>query len=111
MLPGETTLTRMLCGANSEASPRAMPISPIFAADKCVRPLPLAEIAPSPQKNRMAPVAILYHRLDHRARQVQRTVKNHTPDQLPIRIGRFGERLVRPDRGVVDQDVDPAELG
>jgi hypothetical protein len=31
---GETTLTRMLWGANSEASPRAMPISPIFAADK-----------------------------------------------------------------------------
>jgi len=46
---------RMLCGANSEASPRAMPISPIFAADKCVRPLPLAEIEPSPQKNRMRP--------------------------------------------------------
>ena len=42
-------------GANSEASPRAMPISPIFAADKCVRPLPLAEIEPSPHKNRMRP--------------------------------------------------------
>jgi hypothetical protein len=55
MLPGETTLTRMLYGANSEASPRAIPISPIFAADKCVRPLPLAEIEPSPQKNRMRP--------------------------------------------------------
>ena len=25
MLPGETTFTRMLCGANSEASPRAKP--------------------------------------------------------------------------------------
>ena len=55
MLPDETTLTRMLCGANSKASPRAMPISPIFAADKWVRPLPLAEIEPSPQKNRMRP--------------------------------------------------------
>ena len=53
MLPGETTLTRMLCGANSEASPRAMPISPIFAADKCVRPLPLAEKANAQRKERI----------------------------------------------------------
>src|SRR5215831_9629208 len=58
-----------------------------------------------------APVAILDHWLDQRARQVERAVKNYTPDQLPIRIGRFNERLVRPDRGIVDQDVDPAELG
>src|ERR1700738_3136721 len=58
-----------------------------------------------------APVAIPDHWLDQRARQVERAVKNHTPDQLPIRIGRFSERLVRPDRSIVDQDVDPAELG
>src|SRR5262245_39313463 len=58
-----------------------------------------------------APVAILDHRLDQRARQVERTVKNHAPDQLPIRVGCFSERLVRPDRSIVDQDVDPAELG
>src|SRR5262249_36804055 len=51
------------------------------------------------------------HWLDQRTRQVERAVKNHTPDQLPIRIGRFSERLVRPDRSIVDQDVDPAELG
>jgi len=41
---------------------------------------------------------------------VECAVENHDPDQLPIRIGRFDERLVRPDRGIVDQDVDPAEL-
>ena len=27
------------------------------------------------------------------------------------RVGHLGERLVRPDRGVVDQDVDAPELG
>jgi hypothetical protein len=27
-------LTRMLCGANSEASPRAKPINPILAAER-----------------------------------------------------------------------------
>src|SRR5215469_9578407 len=58
-----------------------------------------------------APEAIPDHRLDQRARQVERTVKNHTPDQLPIRIGSFNEWLVRPDRSIVDQYVDPAELG
>src|SRR5262245_9012976 len=58
-----------------------------------------------------APVAILDHRLDQRARQVERTVENHAPDQLPIRVAGFSERYVRPDRGVVDQDVDPAKLG
>jgi len=62
-------------------------------------------------KEQDAPVAILDHWLDQCARQVERAVENHTADQLPIRVGRFGERLVRPDRGVVDQDVDPAELG
>src|SRR6516162_3272500 len=103
MLPGETTLTRMFWGANSEASPRAMPISPIFAADNRDR-----AVADEKQN---APVAIPDHWLDQRARQVKRAVKNHAPDQLPIRIGRFRERLVRPDRGIVDQDVDPAELG
>jgi hypothetical protein len=36
---------------------------------------------------------------------------HHTSDQFPIGIGRFGERLMRPDRGIVDQDVDPTELG
>ena len=30
---------------------------------------------------------------------------------LPIRDGHLGEGLVRPDRGIVDQDVDPAKLG
>src|SRR5215510_8836729 len=58
-----------------------------------------------------APVAILDHRLDQRARQVERTVKNHAPDQLPIRVGCFSERHVWPDRSIVDQDVDPAKLG
>jgi hypothetical protein len=58
-----------------------------------------------------APVASPDHWLDQRARQVYRAVKNDTPDQLPIRIGRFSERLVRADRSIVDQDVDPAELG
>src|SRR5215470_6026579 len=58
-----------------------------------------------------APVAILDHRLDQRARQVERTVKNHAPDQLPIRVGGFSERRVWPDRSIVDQDVDPAKLG
>ena len=48
---------------------------------------------------------------DQRTRQVERAVQNHAPDQLPIRIGRFSERLVRPDRSIVDQDVDPAKLG
>src|SRR6267143_677557 len=62
-------------------------------------------------KEQDAPVAIPDHWLDQRARQVERAVKNHTPDQLPIRIGRFSERLVRPDRSIVYQDVDPAELG
>src|SRR5271169_802846 len=54
-----------------------------------------------------APVPIPDHWLDQRARQVERAVKNNTPDQLPIRAGRLSERLVRPDRGIVDQDVDP----
>src|SRR6266849_10810333 len=58
-----------------------------------------------------APVAILDHWLDQRARQVERAVENHAPDQLPIRVGRFGERLVRPDRGIVDKDINLAELG
>src|SRR6476661_6942119 len=58
-----------------------------------------------------APVAALDHWLDQRARQMERAVEHHTPDQLPIRIGRFSERLVRPDRSIVDQDVDPAKLG
>jgi hypothetical protein len=57
-----------------------------------------------------APVVILDHWLDQRARQVERAVENHAPDQLPIRVGGFGERFVRPDRGIVDQNVDPAEL-
>src|SRR5262245_8319926 len=56
------------------------------------------------------PVAILDHRLAQRARQVERAVKNHTTNQLPIRVGRFSERLVRPDRSIVDQDVDPTKL-
>src|SRR6516162_5780685 len=58
-----------------------------------------------------APVAIFDHRLDQRARQVERTVKNHAPDQLPIRVASFSERPVWPDRSIVDQDVDPAKLG
>src|SRR5271169_5349657 len=58
-----------------------------------------------------APVAILDHWLDQRTREVERAVENHAPDQLPIRVSCFGERLVRPDRGIIDQDVDPAELG
>src|SRR5215468_1566144 len=58
-----------------------------------------------------APVAILDHRLDQRPRQVERTIKNHAPDQLPIRISCFSERLVRPDRGIIDQDVDTTKLG
>src|SRR5262245_12093184 len=58
-----------------------------------------------------APIAILDHGLDQRPRQVERTIKNHAPDQLPIRVGCFSERLVRPDRSIVDQDVNPAELG
>src|SRR5215471_11800282 len=57
-----------------------------------------------------APVAILDHRLDQRARQVERPVKNHAPDQLPIRVACFSERLVRPDRSIVDQNIDPAKL-
>src|SRR5215468_1414687 len=58
-----------------------------------------------------APVAILDHRLDQRARQAERPVENHTSDQLPICVSRLGEQLVRPDRGIVDQEVDPAKLG
>src|SRR5215831_8706530 len=58
-----------------------------------------------------APVAILDHRLDQRPRQVERTVENHAPNKLPIRVGCFSERYVRPDRSIVDQDVDPAKLG
>src|ERR1700740_2118946 len=58
-----------------------------------------------------APVAIPDHWLDQRPRPGKRGGENHAPDQLPIRIGRFRERLVRPDRSIVDQDVDPAELG
>ena len=54
MLPGETTLTRMLCAANSDASPRANPTRPIFAADTCARPLPPTK-APSPVNSTMRP--------------------------------------------------------
>src|SRR6202007_1607352 len=32
-------------------------------------------------------------------------------DALPVLDSQFGEWLVRPDRGIVDQDVDTAELG
>src|SRR5215470_17350392 len=57
-----------------------------------------------------ASVAILDHRLYQRARQIERTVKDDAADQLPIRIRGFSERLVWPDRGIVDQDIDPAKL-
>ena len=35
----------------------------------------------------------------------------HAAHRLPILLGQLGEGLVRPDRGVVDQNVDAAELG
>src|SRR6516162_3921582 len=53
---------------------------------------------------------ILDHRRDDRLRQIDGTVEDHTPDMLPIMHRDLGERLVRPDRGIVDQDVDSAEL-
>ena len=43
--------------------------------------------------------------------QVHRPVEHNAPDRLPILHRHLGEGLVRPDRGVVDQDVDTAELG
>ena len=58
-----------------------------------------------------AAVLVLDHLPDQRARQVERAVEDDAADQLPIRVGGFEKRLVRPDRGIVDEDVDPAELG
>jgi hypothetical protein len=44
------------------------------------------------------------------ARQVHRTVEHHAAHRFPIRRRKLGERLVRPDGGIVDQDVNAAEL-
>src|SRR5919108_66228 len=54
ILPGQTTLTRMLWAANSEAKLRANPTRPILAAETWARPEP-PENAPSPVKNRIRP--------------------------------------------------------
>jgi hypothetical protein len=62
-------------------------------------------------KEKDAAVFVLNHRADQRARQVKRAVEDDAADEFPIRVGEFGKGLVRPDRGVVDQDVDAPELG
>jgi hypothetical protein len=58
-----------------------------------------------------APVTVLDHRLDDRARKVERSIEDDPPDGFPILRRQFRERLVRPDGGIVDQDVDAAKLG
>jgi len=62
-------------------------------------------------KEQNAAIAVLDHRRDDRLRQIERTVKDHSPDMLPVLHRHLGEGFVRPDRGIVDQDVDAAELG
>ena len=57
-----------------------------------------------------APVLVLDHLADQRARQVEGPVEYDIADPLPILIAHLEKRLVRPDCGVVDQDVDAAEL-
>src|SRR5262245_16112735 len=64
-----------------------------------------------PDEEQNAPEAILEHRLDQAARQVRRTSGNPAPAQRPSRVAGFGERYAMPDRGGVDQDVDPGKLG
>ena len=58
MLPGDTTFTRMFCAANSDASPRAKPTRPIFAAETAARPEPPMK-APSPVKKTIRPYLFL----------------------------------------------------
>src|SRR5262249_23124222 len=56
-------------------------------------------------------VLILHHRLDQRACQVDRAVEHDAANVLPLLLRPRDKGLVRPDRGVVDKDVDPPELG
>ena len=56
-------------------------------------------------------VVVLDHRRDDGLGQVEGAVENNAPDMFPILHRHLGEGFVRPDRGVVNEDVDMAELG
>src|SRR6516164_698759 len=56
-------------------------------------------------------VLIVHHRLDQGARQVDRAVEHDAANMLPLLLRPRDKGLVWPDRGVVDQDVDPPKLG
>src|ERR1700736_2138826 len=57
-----------------------------------------------------APIAVGDHRGDDRSRAIHRPVEDDAPDLLPILHRHLGEELVRPDRRLVDQDVDAPEF-
>ena len=57
-----------------------------------------------------AAVLVLDHFAEQGARQVEGAVEHHVADPFPVFVGHLKKRLVRPDRGVVDQDVDAAKL-
>src|SRR5579884_84580 len=58
-----------------------------------------------------AAVAVLDHRPDQCAGEVEPGVEHDAAHPLPVFVGQLGEWLVRADRGIVDQDIDAAELG
>src|SRR5580700_1877129 len=58
-----------------------------------------------------AAVLVLDHRADGRLRAVECAIEDDPPDVLPVLYRHLGEGLVGPDRGIVDQNVDAAELG
>ena len=91
------------------ARPRASPTSPIFAAETWARPIHRRRPLAGDEQD--APIAVLDHRVDDGSRAIERSVENDSPDGLPVVHRQLGEGLVGPDRGIVDENVDPAELG
>ena len=57
-----------------------------------------------------ASVLVGDHGLDDGARAIQRPVQHDPPHRFPVLHRQLRERLVRPNRGVADEDVDPAEF-
>jgi hypothetical protein len=76
-----------------------------------MRPSAAADEGTLAGKEQDAPITVLHHRLDDGTGEVQSAVEDNSSDRFPILRRQLGERLVRPDGGIVDQDVDSAELG
>src|SRR5579871_4344988 len=58
-----------------------------------------------------AAIAVLDHRIYYRLGAIDGAVEHHAAHPFPIFDHELGKRLVRPDRGVVDKDVDAAKFG